>query len=121
MITELRGDAAVNIFGKRLSRAVHRQAITIALLAVGVVMASTVFMQLVTDIDLDRIFFEVLSAFATVGLSTGITATLPPAALLNLIALMIIGRIGTLTLGSALILKHRVLLYELPKERPLIG
>jgi potassium uptake TrkH family protein len=121
VITELRGDAAVNIFGKRLSRAVHRQAITIALLAVGVVMASTVFMQLVTDIDLDRIFFEVLSAFATVGLTTGITATLPPAALINLIVLMIIGRIGTLTLGSALILKHRVLLYELPKERPLIG
>lgn len=121
VLTELRGDAAVNIFGKRLSRAVHRQAITIALLAVGVVMASTVFMQLVTDIDLDRLFFEVISAFGTVGLSTGITPTLPDAALYNLVALMIIGRIGTLTLGSALILQHRVLHYELPKERPLIG
>ena len=69
--TELKGDSAVNIFGKRLSRAVHRQAITIALLAVAYIAFSTVIMQITTDIDTDRIIFEVISAFGTVGLSTG--------------------------------------------------
>ena len=37
MMTELRGEGAVNIFGKRLSRAVHRQAITVVLIAVAAV------------------------------------------------------------------------------------
>ncbi|WP_420874304.1 potassium transporter TrkG [Arthrobacter nitrophenolicus] len=37
MATELRGGTAVNIFGKRLSRAVHRQAITVVLLAIALI------------------------------------------------------------------------------------
>ena len=119
--TELRGDSAVNIFGKRLSRAVHRQVITIALLSVGVVMSATTALLLITGLDLDRVLFEAISAFATVGLSTGITPTLPPSAQLILIALMFLGRLGPLTLGTAIALKHRPLLYELPKERPVIG
>jgi len=121
MYTELRGDAAVNIFGKRLSRAVHRQAITTVLLAVGVIVLSAVILMLMTDINLDNILFEVISAFATVGLSTGITATIPPAGQMILIVLMFIGRLGPLTLGTAIVLKKRQLLYELPKERPVIG
>ena len=42
LLTELRGEGAVNIFGKRLSRAVHRQAITVVLLAVAAVISATV-------------------------------------------------------------------------------
>lgn len=121
VITELRGDSAVNIFGKRLSRAVHRQALTVALLSVAAVAVSTVIMQILTDFSLDRIVFEVISAFATVGLSTGITPLLPDPALVNLIILMLVGRLGPLTLGTALVLKHRTTMYELPKERPLLG
>lgn len=119
--TELKGDSAVNIFGKRLSRAVHRQAITIALLAVAYVAFSTVIMQTVTHEDTDKIIFEVISAFGTVGLSTGITTALPDIALINLIVLMIVGRLGPLTLSTALVLIHRRNLYEFPKERPLLG
>jgi trk system potassium uptake protein len=119
--TELRGETAVNIFGKRLSRAVHRQAITTALLAVAFVIAATVLLMLITDLSLDRVLFEAISAFATVGLSTGITPTLPPSAQIILIVLMLVGRLGPLTLGTALALKQRPLLYELPKERPVIG
>jgi trk system potassium uptake protein TrkH len=121
MYTELRGEAAVNIFGKRLSRAVHRQAITTVLLATAVVVLSTVILMLMTDINLDKILFEVISAFATVGMSTGITASLPPAGQVILILLMFIGRLGPLTLGAAIVLRQRPLLYELPKERPVIG
>ncbi|MGM7680191.1 TrkH family potassium uptake protein [Microbacterium sp. A94] len=121
MWTELRGGAAVNIFGKRLSRAVHRQAITVVIIALGAVMAAVIAILAMTDFDLDRVLFEVVSAFGTVGLSTGITASLPPAAQIILVLLMFLGRLGPLTLGSALALRERPTAYELPKERPVIG
>ncbi|TQJ29963.1 TrkH family potassium uptake protein [Microbacterium sp. SLBN-146] len=121
IVAEIRGDGAVNVFGKRLSRAVHRQAIAVALLAVALVAVGTVLVMLMTDFSLDEILFEVTSAFGTVGLSTGITAALPPAAQLILVALMFIGRLGPITFASALALRQRTLLYELPKERPIIG
>ncbi|WP_308367897.1 potassium transporter TrkG [Streptomyces sp. ISL-36] len=65
--------------------------------------------------------FEAVSAFATVGLSTGITADLPAVGQLILVALMFIGRIGPITLVSALALRERTRHYELREERPVIG
>jgi trk system potassium uptake protein len=121
MLTEFRGEGAVNIFGKRLSRAVHRQAITVMLVAVGAVMLATVVLMHVTGLPFDRLVFEAVSAFGTVGLSTGVTGDLPPAAEIVLVLLMFLGRIGPLTLGSAIALRDRRILYELPKERPAIG
>jgi trk system potassium uptake protein len=121
MMTELRGDPAVNIFGKRLSRAVQRQAITIVLIAVGAVMTGTVVLMLLVEEDLDRTLFEAVSAFATVGLSAGLTPELPDPARIVLVLLMFIGRLGPLTLGSAIALRHRRILYEFPKERPAVG
>jgi len=119
--TEVRGEAAVNVFGKRLSRSVHRQAISVALLAVALVVGGTGVLMLLTDFTLDQVLFEVVSAFATVGLSTGITAQLPPVGQLVLVVLMFIGRLGPITFASALAFQERKRLYELPKERPIIG
>jgi potassium uptake TrkH family protein len=121
MVTELRGEGAVNIFGKRLSRAVHRQAITVVLIAVAAVVAASALLMLLAGESLDHALFETLSAFATVGLSTGITAALPESAQLVLVVLMFLGRLGPLTLGTAIALRERRILYEYPKERPAIG
>ncbi len=121
IVTELRGDGAVNVFGKRLSRAVHRQAITVVLLAVAVVVAATTALMLLTDFGLDRLLFEVVSAFGTVGMSTGITADLPPAGQLILVMLMFIGRLGPITFASSIALRERRITYEFPQERPIIG
>jgi trk system potassium uptake protein len=56
-----------------------------------------------------------------VGLSTGITATLPPAGQVVLVVLMFIGRLGPISLVSALALRERQRLFHLPEGRPLIG
>jgi potassium uptake TrkH family protein len=121
VVTELRGGTAVNMFGKRLPRSTHREAITVALLSLALVVGATAAIMLMTDYSMDRVLFEVISAYATVGLSTGITAGLPPAAQLILVLLMFVGRIGPIALGSALALRTETRLYELPKERPIIG
>ena len=121
LLAELRGDGAVNVFGKRLSRAVHRQAITVVLLAVAVVIGATTALMLMTDFGLDRLLFEVVSAFGTVGMSTGITADLPPAGQMILVLLMFIGRLGPITFASSIALRERRITYEFPQERPIIG
>lgn len=121
LVAEIRGRTAVNVFGKRLSRSVHRQAITVSLVAVGVIVGSTIALALVSDAAVDRLAFEAVSAFATAGLSTGITAELPLPAQALLLVLMFAGRLGPILLASALAVKVRPLTYEFPKERPIIG
>lgn len=121
LLAEVRGEGVVNVFGKRLSRAVHRQAISVVILATGVVTASTVAILVMTGLPLSPVLFEVVSAFGTVGLSTGITADLPVAAQLILCMLMFVGRLGPVTFAAALALRERQVLYQLPKERPIIG
>lgn len=119
--TEVKGQPSVHVFGRRLGAEVQRQAVTIALLSVAAVMAGTISLLLITGLDLDAVLFESVSAFGTVGLSTGITGGLPAAAQLVLVALMFAGRLGPITLATALALRERTRRYELPEERPLVG
>ena len=120
-ITEIRGEGAVNILGKRLARSVHREAITVVLLSTALIFVAVFALQLLTAFTTDQILFEVVSGFATVGLTTGITFEMPLVGKIILIILMICGRIGPVTAAAALVYRRRPALYELPKERPLIG
>jgi len=70
---------------------------------------------------LGQSLFEAISAFGTVGLSTGITAELTTIGQAVLIALMFLGRVGPQTLGVALVLRERERLFRHPEERPIIG
>ncbi|HWM21030.1 MAG TPA: potassium transporter TrkG [Ilumatobacteraceae bacterium] len=67
------------------------------------------------------LMFEAISALGTVGLSTGVTPSLPDLSQLVVIALMILGRVGPITLFAALVLRERDRLYRFPDERPIIG
>lgn len=121
ILSEVRGDDHATGFGRRLPRDAQRQALTVALLAVAVVVGSTGLLLLDSDFPLDQVLFEVVSAFATVGLSTGITAQLSVEGQLLLCALMFLGRLGPVTLASALALRSRPRAYDLPEDRPIIG
>jgi trk system potassium uptake protein len=121
MLAEVRGEPTVHVLGRRLPATVQRQALTVALLGVGVVMVATLALLVLTDFSLEVVLFEVTSAFGTVGLSTGITGQLPAAGQLILVALMLIGRLGPITVASALALRERPRRYELPEERPVVG
>lgn len=118
---EARGERDVEVHGRRIDDRAIRQALTVALLGVGAVMVATLALVQMTDHALDVVLFEAVSAFATVGLSAGITADLPVAGQLILIGLMFLGRLGPITLVSALALRERGKLYRLPEGRPLIG
>ncbi|UKA48956.1 TrkH family potassium uptake protein [Arthrobacter sp. FW305-123] len=118
---EIRGREQVTIAHRSISSSTQRQALTVALLGVGAVILGTMLLLITTDYSLEKVLFETISAFGTVGLSTGITYNLPPTAEWVLMALMFTGRIGTITVASAIALASRPRLFQLPEERPIIG
>lgn len=118
---EVRGDPTVKAFDRRIDHRVQRQALTVALLSVGAVVAATLALLEMTAFTTSQVLFETVSAFATVGLSTGITPDLPGSGQLLLVALMFLGRLGPITLVSAIALRERPYLYQLPEGRPIIG
>ncbi|GAB3450714.1 potassium transporter TrkG [Streptomonospora sediminis] len=119
--TNIRGESSVHIAGRRLASGVAEQAVTVLTLAIGLVFTATFCLLVITPFTLDEVLFEAISAFSTVGLSTGITADLPVPGELILVFLMFVGRIGPITLASALALRGQVRLYDLPEERPIVG
>ncbi|HET7782277.1 MAG TPA: potassium transporter TrkG [Arthrobacter sp.] len=118
---EVRGRDQVTIAHRSISSSSQRQALSVALLGIAAVVIGTMLLLMFTDYSLEKVLFESISAFATVGMSTGITYDLPPAAKWVLMALMFTGRIGTVAVASALALAARPRLFRLPEERPIIG
>ena len=88
-------------FKRRISPEVISQAFIITILALGVVCMQTFLMCLVEpEYDFMKLLFETVSAFGTVGLSTGITPDLNGCAKLILVLTMFIGRLGPLTIAT---------------------
>ncbi|NEO66852.1 MAG: ATPase, partial [Moorea sp. SIO4G2] len=73
------------------------------------------------NMDFIEILFEVVSAFATVGLSTGITPDVSTLAKLVLIGTMYIGRVGVLLLMASLLGEPRPSAVQYPEENLLVG
>ncbi|MGH3458531.1 TrkH family potassium uptake protein [Aeromicrobium sp.] len=121
ILAELRGDPDVTVGRRSISAAVIRTALTIALLAVMLVVGSTFAVMSMTDFAFDEVLFECASAFGTVGLSTGITTQLPVNAQMTISVLMFVGRVGTIAAASAFVLRRRTTRYHLPEEQPIIG
>ena len=119
---EARGEADVVVFRRRVGVGIHRQALSVALLALVVVVTSTILLlRLAGDLDPTAVRFETISALGTVGLSTGITPDLPGSSQVVMIGLMLLGRVGPPTLFAALVLRESERLYRYPEERPLVG
>lgn len=121
VIAEVRGRPDCEAFGRRVGHAAQRQAITVLVLGSALVVLGTLLILRVSHLPTDQVIFEVISAFGTVGLSTGITAQLPPAAQLMLVLLMYAGRVGTITLATSLALGERRMAWRYPEEHPIVG
>jgi trk system potassium uptake protein len=118
---ELLGERDANLYRRRLSSDIQRLAVSVALLAIAAVGIGTLALLSLSSFELGPVLFEAVSAFATTGLSTGITAQLPPGGQLVLVILMFVGRVGTVTAAAALVLRTRPRPYRYPEERPIIG
>lgn len=119
--SEILGRRDAGLFGRRFGRGIERQALTVAVLASALIVLSSMYILAITGLPIRDVLFETISAFSTVGLSTGITADLPPSAQLVIVFLMFVGRVGTITVATALALGGSPQSYRYPEENPIVG
>lgn len=126
----LRGDTKISLFRRTVSPSVVTRATsTLLLFAVVAVLALTILLvaeqSTTSHLESDAIFldsmFEVFSALATVGLSTGFTARLTDVGRYIIIVLMFMGRLGPISVFVALSRSERTHRVEFPNEELLIG
>jgi trk system potassium uptake protein TrkH len=116
----LLGRAEPVILDRRLSRDVTRRAMVLIVLSIGLLFVCLVLLTLAGEGDLLKLVFEAVSAFGTVGLSTGITFSLTSGQRIVIILLMFIGRLGPMTFALALA-KPRVEHVRFPETDLLTG
>jgi trk system potassium uptake protein TrkH len=120
----LRKRQEVEMFKRSVRIVVVGRAITVTLLFVAVLFVSGLALCITENdngFDFSDIMFEAASALGTVGLSTGITPSLTTAGKLIIIIVMLVGRLGPLTLLAALTFDIKPAKYNYPDEAIIVG
>lgn len=111
----------VEVFNRRLANDAIIHTIAILALYLGLFLAGGILLCIFDGVTLTESYFEVASALGTVGLSLGITPYLSSASHIVLIILMYLGRVGSLTLLTALAANHLTVHSQVPEEHISIG
>ncbi|MDX5347336.1 MAG: ATPase, partial [Hymenobacteraceae bacterium] len=120
--TTIRGKKNLEIGNRTIPHSVSYKAFSIFAFA-AIINLLALFTLSITDgqFDILSLLFEQVSAFATVGLSTGITAGLSDFGKFVIIVSMFVGRVGTLTLALALSIPAKSTEYKYPKTHLVVG
>jgi trk system potassium uptake protein TrkH len=123
-LATLRKRDEVEVFNRSIRLLIVRRAITVTLLFIVVLFTAALALSITENknqFTMMQIMFETASALGTVGLSTGITGSLTSAGKLIIIMVMLIGRLGPLTLLASLTFNLKPARYEYPEEPVIVG
>jgi trk system potassium uptake protein len=121
IVSTARGLPSAEAFGRRVEHIVVYRALAVALLSIAFVFLTSLAVQALSNGAFVAVLFEAVSAFGTVGASTGITGGLSDPAHVVLIIAMYIGRLGPLALVVALTARRRHVSYRHAVESIRIG
>jgi trk system potassium uptake protein TrkH len=119
--SSLKGKEEIQIFKRRVSQDIIPKVLTVIILSLGLVIIMTILLSYVEGENFIKVLFEVVSAFGTVGLSTGITSSLSIAGKIIIIITMFTGRIGPLGIALSLIQKREPEMIRYPEEKIMVG
>jgi trk system potassium uptake protein len=118
----LRGQEEVILYQRRIPPPLILKAMAVVFGSVIAIIIATLAISFVeSDFKMIQLFFEVVSAFGTVGLSMGITAGLSPISKLVIIFMMYLGRVGVILLIAAIIGDPKPSIINYPEENLLVG
>lgn len=119
--TLIRGKDEVEVMGRSLPKELVFRAFSITLYSTFIVFFTIFILTISEKAPLNVLMFEVISAFATVGMSLGLTPELSPIGKIVISILMFIGRVGPLTLAFALARVNKKQSFKYAEERIMIG
>jgi trk system potassium uptake protein len=117
----IRGKEHQEVFGREIPLEQIFRAITLLVISLGLIIAVFILLSITEPFHSINILFETVSAFGTVGLTTGITPDLSLAGQIIIVLMMFIGRMGPLTITTALTRTQRISKFRYPKESVRIG
>ena len=122
ILSTIRGRTHASVFGREIPSEQVRRALVLGAIATAIVFSVIVALS-ITDGGMDflDLFFESVSAFGTVGLSTGITPMVSELGQLVLVLAMFVGRLGPFTIGIAMAQSSTTDRYRFVQERVTIG
>lgn len=121
-LATIRNKTQVHVFNRTISKEIINKAYTITVFSFSVIFLCILGLTFSDpEIPLDKLCFEVVSAYCTVGLSMGITAKLSIAGKIILILCMFIGRIGILTLAFSLSRRSKSNNFSYPNTFVMVG
>ncbi len=114
--SNIRGKERIETAHHYISYKQFNRAVIMLIFAIGFIFISLFLLTLTNrDIPIMELVFEQVSAFSTVGLSTGVTSDLSFMGKIVIMVSMFVGRIGTITLGLALSRRMLTTQYKYPK------
>jgi trk system potassium uptake protein TrkH len=120
-VSSIRGRNSVNLLKRRLPDSAIYRALTLTMTALLLIILSTIGLLIFEKCSLKDALFEAISAFGTVGLTTGITGSLTLPSKIILILSMFIGRIGISTLSVAIAFRSSISKISYPEDTITIG
>lgn len=122
VISVIRNDADTKLFNRTVKKALVYKAFVIFIIALTLVIGETMILSF-TEVgaSLEYILYEVVSAFATVGLSLGLTPELSGIGKFLIAVTMYMGRVGPLTLFLALSNRKNGNVIKYPEAKILVG
>ena len=117
----LRGRNEIHVWQRTVTAPLLLKSFAVVFVAISWVMVATLILTITESAPFLWLIFEVVSAFATVGLTLGVTPELTDIGKFVIIATMYMGRVGPLTLFAALMLRNRTPPYRHAEESVLVG
>lgn len=105
-ISTIKGRESTVAYKRRIPRTVIARALTVVIIAITVIMGTLMVLTVTENADFMALLFEVVSAFATVGSTLGLTPNLTVIGKMIIIILMFIGRLGPVTIAVALMVRQ---------------
>ena len=118
---QARHSRSTSVFGREIKRDALQKAITVFVFNLSLMVCGTLYIQLIQNLELTDVLFEVLSAINTVGMTTGITRELLPLSRIAVMFLMYLGRVGSTSFAIALLERRASAAIQYPSEDITVG
>jgi len=121
VLSVIRGRDDVEVYERRIPKRIIARALAVSMISLAMVVLITIILSTMQNFEFLEVLFETTSAFGTVGLSTGITPHLALPGKILIMLTMFSGRLGPLTVATAIAQKQHIVQVRYPEEKVMVG